>query len=59
MHFEPGDVQLLNNTAVLHSREAYTDHDDPAHRRHLLRLWLKTNAPTTHELLRSGVPKQV
>ena len=59
MHFEPGDIQLLNNTTVLHSREAYTDHDDPARRRHLLRLWLKTNAPTTHELLRSGVPKQV
>ena len=59
MQFQPGDVQLLNNTTVLHSREAYTDDDDLARRRHLLRLWLKTNAPTTHELLRGGVPKQV
>ena len=58
MTFEPGDVQLLNNTIVLHSREAYTDEDDPALRRHLLRIWLKTVTATTHELLRSGVPKQ-
>ncbi|WP_190242451.1 TauD/TfdA family dioxygenase [Rhodococcus ruber] len=40
MTFEPGDLQLLNNTTVLHSRAAYADHDDPARRRHLLRLWL-------------------
>ena len=59
MQFEPGDVQLLNNTTVLHSREAYTDDTDPSQRRHLLRLWLKTNAASTHELLRGGVPKQV
>jgi len=59
MQFAPGDIQLLNNTAVLHSREAYTDHDDPARRRHLPRLWLKTNTPSSHEPLRSGVPKQV
>lgn len=59
MRFEPGDVQILNNTTVLHAREAYTDEQDPAHRRHLLRLWLKTAIPTTHELLRGGVPRQV
>lgn len=58
MKFQPGDVQLLNNTTVLHSREAYTDTDDPSRRRHLLRLWLKTATATAPELLRSGVPKQ-
>lgn len=58
MAFEPGDVQLLNNTTVLHSREAYVDDDDPARRRHLLRLWLKAPTVTTHELLRGGVPRQ-
>lgn len=58
MAFEPGDVQLLNNTTVLHSREAYTDHADLGRRRHLLRLWLKADTATTHELLRGGVPKQ-
>ena len=40
MDFQPGDIQLLNNAKILHSREAYQDHDDLALRRHLLRLWL-------------------
>ena len=40
MDFQPGDVQLLNNAGILHAREAYEDDDDPAERRHLLRLWL-------------------
>ena len=40
------------------AREAYTDHDDLERRRHLLRLWLRTDTATTHELLRGGVPKQ-
>lgn len=40
MHFEPGDIQLISNHVVLHARTAYEDHDDPAQRRHLLRLWL-------------------
>ncbi|WP_156298408.1 TauD/TfdA family dioxygenase [Mycobacterium paragordonae] len=58
MRFEPGDVQLLNNAVVLHSREAYTDAEDLARRRHLLRLWLKTASATTHQLLRGGIPRQ-
>lgn len=40
MEFRPGDVQLINNGRVLHAREAYEDDEDPAQRRHLLRLWL-------------------
>ena len=40
MDFQPGDIQLLNNAKILHSREAYEDHDDRDERRHLLRLWL-------------------
>ena len=40
MHFEPGDIQLLKNSAILHKRTAYEDWDDPAEKRHLLRLWL-------------------
>jgi hypothetical protein len=35
-----GDIQLLNNHVTLHSRTSFVDHDDPALRRHLLRLWL-------------------
>jgi hypothetical protein len=40
MVFEPGDVQLISNHVVLHARTAYDDAPDPAHKRHLLRLWL-------------------
>src|SRR5688572_11392341 len=40
MDFQPGDVQWLRNAFVLHKRTAYEDHDEPARKRHLLRLWL-------------------
>lgn len=57
MEFAPGDVQILNNAKILHSREAYTDHDDPALRRHLLRLWLTAHSfATVEDLLREGIP---
>lgn len=38
--FQPGDIQLLNNYAVMHSRTEFTDYPEPDRRRHLLRLWL-------------------
>jgi hypothetical protein len=41
MMLEPGDLQFANNYAVLHSRTRFEDHDDPALRRRMLRLWLK------------------
>ncbi|MGF1580031.1 MAG: TauD/TfdA family dioxygenase [Gemmataceae bacterium] len=37
---EPGDMLFLNNWVTLHRREAFEDYDDPALRRHLLRIWL-------------------
>ncbi|MEM9660192.1 MAG: TauD/TfdA family dioxygenase, partial [Planctomycetota bacterium] len=37
---QPGDLLLLNNWVTLHRREEFVDHDDPARRRHLLRIWL-------------------
>lgn len=40
MDFRPGDIQLVNNLVLLHSRTAYEDWPEPARRRHLLRLWL-------------------
>ena len=60
--FEPGDIQLINNYAILHGRTAYDDHVEPDRRRHLLRLWL--NRSGSRELpdafarsaARSGVP---
>ena len=35
-----GDIQLLHNHVILHSRTAFTDWEEPERRRHLLRLWL-------------------
>jgi alpha-ketoglutarate-dependent taurine dioxygenase len=40
MDLRRGDLQLLNNHVTVHSRTAFVDHEDPAKRRHLLRLWL-------------------
>ena len=47
MYLRPGDMQILNNHVTLHSRTEFEDHDDPALKRCLFRLWL---AP------RDGVP---
>lgn len=50
MDFAPGDIQLLSNHTVLHARTSYVDHDDPALKRHLLRLWLSLpRTPTLRE----------
>ena len=40
MDFRPGDIQWLNNHAILHGRAGYRDSADPQRRRLLLRLWL-------------------
>jgi len=40
MTFERGDIQLVFNHVILHSRTEYEDYEDPVLRRHLLRLWL-------------------
>jgi hypothetical protein len=37
---ESGDLIWLNNWLVLHKRQAFTDWDDFARKRHILRLWL-------------------
>jgi len=37
---EAGDVLLLNNWTTFHRRSEFTDADDPARKRHLLRIWL-------------------
>ena len=36
----PGDIQLVSNQFIFHSRTAYEDWPEPERRRHLLRLWL-------------------
>jgi hypothetical protein len=40
MYLRPGDMQILNNHVTLHSRTEFEDHEDPALKRCLFRLWL-------------------
>jgi hypothetical protein len=40
MQLETGDLQILNNYTVLHSRTGWRD--DPGYKRLMLRLWVKT-----------------
>jgi len=40
MWLEPGDLQIINSHVTLHSRTDFSDHDDPAKKRLLFRLWL-------------------
>ncbi|MFM8940756.1 MAG: TauD/TfdA family dioxygenase [Phenylobacterium sp.] len=56
MDFQPGDIQLLKNASILHKRTAYEDWDDPARKRHLLRLWLVQDAFSAGDAaLREGI----
>ena len=48
MWLEPGDVQIVNSHVTLHSRTDFADHDEPARKRLLFRLWL---APPDSERL--------
>ena len=41
---ERGDLQLISNTFLLHSRTSYEDFTDPELKRHYLRLWLADRA---------------
>jgi TfdA family taurine catabolism dioxygenase TauD len=43
VHFdmERGDIQLVSNRCVLHSRTPFEDYEEPERKRHLVRLWLK------------------
>ncbi len=40
MPFAPGDIQIVNNTVILHGRTPFDDADDTDQRRLLLRIWL-------------------
>jgi len=37
---QPGDIQMVSNHSVFHSRKSFVDHDDPSMRRCLYRLWM-------------------
>ncbi len=70
MHFQEGDMQFINNHAILHAREAFDDHEDPEMKRHLLRMWIafpaarrRAFAPILAEryaiVERGGIPKKI
>lgn len=40
MTLQPGDMQFVNNHALLHDRTGFEDWPDPGRKRHLFRLWL-------------------
>ena len=39
MRLREGDIQLVNNHITMHARDEFEDYDDPALKRHLLRMW--------------------
>lgn len=40
MALEEGDLQIVSNHRILHSRTAYLDWEEPERKRHMLRLWI-------------------
>lgn len=44
-----GQVQYLNNHEVGHYRSAFEDHDEPAKKRHLYRLWHRTAGGSSYD----------
>jgi len=57
---EPGDILFIHNMAVMHRRDRYEDHADPARRRLLYRMWTNLHQPRPvvpeFAALRAGIP---
>ena len=51
-----GQVQYLNNHEVGHYRSAFEDHDDPAKKRHLYRLWHRETGDSSYDGIRFAGP---
>ena len=46
---ERGQLQLLNNRDVAHYRSQFTDDEDPARKRHLVRTWYRESGSPTYD----------
>jgi alpha-ketoglutarate-dependent taurine dioxygenase len=46
---ERGQLQILNNRAVAHYRSYFTDDEDPARKRHLVRSWHRESGLPTYD----------
>lgn len=60
---EPGEATFTNNCLLLHTRTAFEDAEDPALKRHILRLWLREDGrPSSDGVLahkgRAGIEKR-
>jgi len=58
MKLEPGEINYLKNNTVLHARTEYEDFEEPAKKRHLLRLWLAGHGAwgASDARLQRGIP---
>jgi hypothetical protein len=52
--FQPGTLLFMNNQRIFHMRTQFEDWDDPARKRHLLRVWL--SMPNSRRLPDSFAP---
>ena len=60
MDLQPGDVQWVNNYAVMHARTSYEDFKEPDRKRLMVRLWLNLPeqtklAPDFSQIIRRGI----
>lgn len=46
---ERGQLQYLNNRNIAHYRSEFSDHDDPARKRHLVRTWHRESGQPTYD----------
>jgi alpha-ketoglutarate-dependent taurine dioxygenase len=46
---ERGQLQYLNNFEFAHFRSRFEDHDDPARKRHLVRMWFRGEGRPTYD----------
>ena len=58
MRLEPGEINWLKNNTALHARTEFVDHEEPARKRHLLRLWLTARGDwnDADPLVQGGIP---
>jgi hypothetical protein len=53
INLERGDISLLCNHLVVHSRSEFEDYSEPARKRHLLRMWLSNDLrPICSDIMR-------
>lgn len=49
MHLARGQIQFINNARIGHARSAFEDHDDPAKKRRLIRIWLREHGAVYYD----------